>query len=319
MDMIITYVCTRVGFTEAKNAAQDAEVVFMVMGADQSVERESRDRAGYPCHSSSRSAIGLPGCQHDLVSYIEEVNDKIVLILLNGAPLTIPVEDNSDKVRAIVEAFYPGPLGGRAIAKVLFGEVSPAGRMPVTIVQSEDDLPPAVDYNMATDPGRTYRYLQKPALYPFGYGLSYTLFDYSNLVISPKVISPCDSIMVSVEVQNSGKMDSDEVVQVYLTTPKAPGIEVNAQYDLVGFNRTKFPSGSTVEVKFTINAYLMSSVGPTGRRVVVPGSFIVYVGNASPLKSDKQVILLRGEFTIRGEVTTDVSNCPNHIPKCLAC
>ena len=307
-----------IGFAEAKSAAQDAEVVFMVMGADQSVERESRDRAGYPCHSSSRSAIGLPGCQHDLISHIEEVNDKIVLILLNGAPLTIPVEDQSDKVRAIVEAFYPGALGGKAIAKVLFGEVSPAGRMPVTVVQSEDDLPPAVDYNMASDPGRTYRYLQKPALYPFGYGLSYTLFDYSNLVISPKVISPCNSIVVSVEVQNSGKMDSDEVVQLYLTSPKAPGVKVNAQYDLVGFNRFNIPSGGIVEIKFIINTYLMSSVGPTGRRTIVPGPFVVHVGNASPLKSDKQVTILRGEFTVRGKLT-DVSNCPDHVPKCLAC
>ena len=310
------YLCA--GFGEAKNAAQDAEVVFMVMGADQSVERESRDRAGYPCHSSTRSAIGLPGCQYDLISHIETVNDKIVLILLNGAPLTIPMEDQSDKVRAIVEAFYPGALGGRAIAKVLFGEVSPAGRMPVTVVQSEDDLPPAVDYNMDSDPGRTYRYLQKPALYPFGYGLSYTLFDYSNLVISPEVISPCDSIAVSVEVQNSGKMDSEEVVQVYLTAPKAPGVKVNAQYDLVGFNRSKIPSGSISEIKFMINAYLMSSVGPTGRRVIVPGSFFVHVGNASPLKSDKQVTILSGEFTVRGKLI-DVSNCPDHVPECLAC
>ena len=306
------------GFTGARKAAEDAEVVFMVMGADQSVERESRDRAGYPCHSSSRSAIGLPGCQHDLISHIEAVNDKIVLILLNGAPLTIPVEDKSEKILAILEAFYPGPLGGTAIAKVLFGEISPAGRMPVTVVQSEDDLPPSVDYNMATNPGRTYRYLQKPALYPFGYGLSYTLFDYNNLVISPKTISPCDSIVISVEVLNSGKMDSDEVVQVYLTSPKAPGVKVHSQYDLVGFNRSNFPTGAMLEVKFVINAYLMGSVGLDGGRVIVPGSFVVHVGNASPLKSDKQVTILQGEFTVEGE-PTDISDCPHSIPKCLAC
>ena len=310
------YLC--VGFTDVRNAAKDAEVVFMVMGADQSVERESRDRTGYPCHSSNRSVIGLPGCQHDLISHVEEVNDKIVLILLNGAPLTIPVEDKSDKILAILEAFYPGPLGSRAIAKVLFGEISPAGRMPVTVVLSEDDIPPSVDYNMGTVPGRTYRYLQKPALYPFGYGLSYALFDYNNLVISPKTISPCGSVVVSVEVLNSGKMDGDEVIQVYLTSPKAPGIKVHSQYDLVGFNRSNFPAGAMVEVKFVINAYLMSSVGPTGRRVIVPGSFVVYVGNASPLKSDKEVTILKGEFTVEGKLT-DVSDCPHDVPKCLAC
>ena len=290
----------------------------MVMGADQTVEKESHDRASYPCHSSDRSAIGLPGCQHDLISHIEEVNDKIVLILLNGAPLTIPREDQSDKVLAIVEAFYPGALGGRAIAKVLFGEISPAGRMPVTVVQSEDDVPSPIDYDMASDPGRTYRYLQKPALYPFGYGLSYTTFDYSNLVISPKTISPCHSIVVSVQVQNSGKMDSDEVIQVYLTSPKAPGIKVHSRYDLVGFSRSNFPAGSILKIEFTINPYLMSSVGLTGKRTIIPGSFNVHVGNASPLKSDKEVTILKGKFTVKGKLT-DVSDCPDHVPKCLAC
>ena len=307
------------GFTGARNAAEDAEVVFMVMGADQSVERESRDRAGYPCHSSSRSAIGLPGCQHDLISYIEAVNDKIVLILLNGAPLTIPVEDKSDKILAILEAFYPGPLGGIAIAKVLFGEISPAGRMPVTVVQSEDDLPPSVDYNMATNPGRTYRYLQKSALYPFGYGLSYTQFKYSNLMISPMTVAPCNSITVSVNVENVGKMGSDEVVQMYLTTPEAPGMSVNPQFNLIGFNRSYFAAGSMQEVKFTINAYLMTSVAPDGSRVIVPGAnFVVYVGNSSPQISGKAVATLMGTFTVTGSVT-DITNCPKTVPQCLAC
>jgi len=104
-----------------------------------------------------------------LISAIEEVNDKIVLILLNGGPLTIVQEDQSDKIHAIVEAFYPGPLGGTAVAKVLFGEVSPDGRMPVIVVESDKDVPPSVDYNMATT-GRTYRYFTKPVLYLFGYG-----------------------------------------------------------------------------------------------------------------------------------------------------
>ena len=290
----------------------------MVMGLSGHLEGEGHDRAAHPCGSNKRSSIGLPGCQSDLVSAIGEINNKIVLILLNGGPLTIPIEDQSDNIPAIVEAFYPGALGGKAVAEVLFGKASPSGRMPVTVVQSEDDLPPSVDYNMATNPGRTYRYLQKPALYPFGYGLSYTLFDYNNLVISPKTISPCDSIVISVEVLNSGKMDSDEVVQVYLTSPKAPGVKVHSQYDLVGFNRSSFSTGAMLEVKFVINAYLMGSVGLDGGRVIVPGSFVVHVGNASPLKSDKQVTILQGEFTVEGE-PTDISDCPHSVPKCLAC
>ena len=308
---------TIIGFSDAKKAADRADCVFMVMGLDGSMEGEGHDRKAHSCGSETRSAIGLPGCQSDLISSIAEVNDKIVLILLNGGPLTIPMEDQSDKVRAIVEAFYPGALGGTAVAKMLFGKVSPAGRMPVTVVQSEDDLPPAVDYNMDSDPGRTYRYLQKPALYPFGYGLSYVYFKYSNLMISPMTISPCDSIVVSVEVENTGKIDSDEVVQVYLTTPKDPDMSVNPLYNLVGFNRSNIASDSKLELQFTINAYLMTSVTLNGNRVILPGLFVVYVSNASPQKSDKNVTILKGQFTVTGSSATDITKCS--VPQCLAC
>ena len=291
----------------------------MVMGLSGHLEGEGHDRAAHPCGSNKRSSIGLPGCQSDLVSAIGEINNKIVLILLNGGPLTIPIEDQSDNIPAIVEAFYPGALGGKAVAEVLFGKASPAGRMPVTVVQSEDDLPPSVDYNMATNPGRTYRYLQKPALYPFGYGLSYTQFKYSNLMISPMTVAPCNSITVSVNVENVGKMGSDEVVQVYLTTPEAPGMSVNPQFNLIGFNRSYFAAGSMQEVKFTINAYLMTSVAPDGSRVIVPGAnFVVHVGNSSPQISGKAVATLMGKFTVTGSVT-DITNCPKTVPQCLAC
>ena len=291
----------------------------MVMGLDSHLEGEGHDRAVHPCGSNKRSVIGLPGCQSDLVSAIGEVNDKIVLILLNGGPLTIPAEDQSDKIQAIVEAFYPGALGGRAVADVLFGKESPAGRMPVTVVLSEDDIPPSVDYNMATDPGRTYRYLQNSALYPFGYGLSYTQFKYSNLMISPMTVAPCNPVTVSVEVENVGKMNSDEVIQMYLTAPEAPSMSINPQFNLIGFNRSHITAGSVQEVKFTINAYLMTSVASDGNRVIVPGTnFAVYVGNSSPQKSDKEGTVLMGKFTVTGTLT-DITNCPNTVPQCLAC
>ena len=308
-----------VGFSDAKKAAEGADCVVMVMGLDGHLEGEGHDRKAHPCGADKRSTLGLPGCQSDLISSIQEVNDKIVLILINGGPLTIPMEDQSDKVLAIVEAFYPGALGGRAVAEVLFGKVSPAGRMPVTVVQSEDDIPPSVDYDMASDPGRTYRYLTKPVLYPFGYGLSYTSFKYSNLMISPTSIAPCDSITVSVEVENTGKVDSDEVVQVYLTTPEAPGMSIKPQYNLVGFNRSNIATGSMLKVMFTINAYSMTSVAADGHRLIVPGSnFVIYVGNGSPQQSNKEVTLLKTQFSVTGSVT-DITNCSNGVPQCLAC
>ena len=308
-----------VGFSNAIDAAKDADCVFMVMGLDQLIENEGKDRGEYTCWlSTNKSAIGLPGCQHDLISAIEEVNDKIVLILLNGGPLTIVEEDRSDKVRAIVEAFYPGPLGGTAVAKVLFGEVSPAGRMPVMVVESDKDVPPSIDYNMATNPGRTYRYFTKPVLYPFGYGLTYTKFEYTDIMISPKSVAACNSVVVSVNVKNIGEMDSDEVVQLYVTTPKAPGVDVSPLYNLVGFNRTHITIGSSVYMQFTINAYLMATVDLTGNRVIVPGNFTVHIGNSSPLESDKSVILLKDMFTVTGKLTNTLS-CPKPVPQCLAC
>ena len=141
-----------VDFIDAVDAAKGADGVFMVMGLDGSIDSEGKDRASHSCNLADHSAIDLPGCQHDLVSAIEEVNDNIVLILLNAGSLTIVEEDQSDKVRATVEAFYPGSLGGTAVTAVLFGEVSPAGRMPVMVVESDKDVPPSVDYNMTTDP-----------------------------------------------------------------------------------------------------------------------------------------------------------------------
>lgn len=138
-------------------------------------------------------------------------------------------------------------------------------------------------------------------------------------MISPMTVTPCNSITVSVEVENTGKMDGDEVIQVYLTTPEAPGMGVSPRYNLVGFNRSHIAAGSTQEVTFIINAYLMTSVASDGNRVIVPGSdFIIYVGNCSPQKSDKEVTILKGQFSVTGNVT-NITNCSNTVPQCLAC
>jgi len=190
--------------------------------------------------------------------------------------------------------------------------------MPVMVVESDKDVPPSVDYNMATNPGRTYRYFTKSVLYPFGYGLTYTEFEYTDIMISPKSVAACESVVVSVNVKNIGKMDSDEVVQLYVTTPKAPGVGVNSLYNLVGYNRTHITVGSSVYMEFTINAYLMATVDPIGEIVIVPGDFTVHVGNSSPQESDKEVILLKDMFTVTGNMIA-TSSCPGDVPQCLAC
>ena len=137
-------------------------------------------------------------------------------------------------------------------------------------------------------------------------------------MISPKSVAACDSIVVSVKVENTGKMDSDEVVQLYITTPKAPNVNVTPLYNLVGYNRTRIPAGGSVSIQFIINAYLMATVDTIGIKVIVPGNFTVYIGNSSPQQSDKTVILLKDMFTVTGTLIA-TSSCPAGVPHCLAC
>src|SRR5690606_36649324 len=154
--------------------------------------------------------------QQELIKEIHTLGKPIILVLLNGSALALNWED--ENIPAIVEAWYPGQAAGTAIADVLFGDYNPAGKLPVTFYKSVDDLPPFEDYEIST---QTYRYFKGEPLYPFGYGLSYTSFKYENLKIKNEY-NIGDSIEVSVDIQNRGSLDGDEVVQIYVAKPDAP-------------------------------------------------------------------------------------------------
>ena len=210
--------------------------------------------------------------------------------LINGSALSINWAN--DNVPAILTAGYPGQQGGNAIADVLFGDYNPAGRLPVTYYKSVNQLPDFENYDMK---GRTYRYFDKKPLYPFGYGLSYTKFKYSNLQIPANISSEKD-FEISVDITNTGDRDGDEVAELYLKDEKASTPRPIVQ--LEGFERIHLKKGETKTVRFTITPRQLSLINDKDQRVVEPGWFTVSVGGKQPDGSkDNQ----SGRFKISGK------------------
>jgi len=215
---------------------------------------------------------------------------------MNGSALAVNWADQH--VPAILEAWYPGEEGGTAVAEALAGDFSPGGRLPLTFYKSVDQIPAFEDYNMK---GRTYRYFTAEPLYPFGYGLSYTNFEYSNLSFDKSSLGAKDDLTATVDVKNSGPMAADEVVQVYLTHPGVKGAPVRA---LAGFRRVHLEPGETQKVQITIpnrNLSVVDEAGATpvknekvkltvigegGTRRIVPGELQVWVGGGQPVNRE---------------------------------
>jgi beta-glucosidase len=201
----------------------------------------------------------------------------------------------NDNVPAIIEAWYPGQAGGDAIADVLFGDYNPGGRLPVTFCKSVDDLPDFEDYRMAS--GHTYRYFQGEPLFPFGYGLSYTSFAYSNPLLSAERISAGERVTVQVDVENVGQRVGDEVVQMYVSDVAA-SVPVPLR-QLQGFRRVRLAPGERTTVSFPLTPRQMSLVTDAGDRVVEPGEFEITLGGGQPGYAEVQTVVLEvvGEAT----------------------
>ena len=262
---------------EAVTAARDADVAVMFLGLSPRLEGEEM-RVEVPGFSGGdRVAIDLPATQQELLRAVVATGTPVVLVLVNGSALAVPWA--AQHVPAILEAWYPGQAAGDAIADVLFGAVSPAGRLPVTVYGSVGDLPPFDDYDMA---GRTYRYFMGQALFPFGHGLSYSTFRYHDLRV-PARAQAGDSVEVSVEVENAGSMRADEVVQLYVSDVEGSvPVPIRA---LAGFRRIRLESGARMRVSFTLAPDAFSLIDDGGRRVVEPGTFEISVGGTQPGQS----------------------------------
>jgi beta-glucosidase len=261
---------------EAVAAARAADAVVMVLGLSSRLEGEEMPLKIEGFSGGDRTRLDLPKVQQDLMEKVvaAAAGKPVVLVLLNGSALAVGWADAH--VPAIVEAWYPGQAGGTAVADVLFGDVSPAGRLPLTFYRSLDQLPPFEDYAMK---GRTYRYFAGTPLYPFGHGLSYSRFAYARLAVPRK--APLGApVTVSVEVRNTGTMGADEVVQLYVTDVEASGPVPRRA--LKGFQRVSLKAGERRVVRFTLDERAFSLVGSDGRRIVEPGRFTIAVGGKQP-------------------------------------
>jgi beta-glucosidase len=267
---------------QAVEVARKAEVVIAVLGLSAVLEGEEMpvDVPGF--RGGDRTDIRLPAVQEELLKRIHKLGKPTVLVLMSGGALAS--QWAADKVPAIVHAWYPGQAGGEAIADVLFGDYNPAARLPVTFYGSVDDLPPFEDYCME---GRTYRYFRGEPLYPFGYGLSYTRFEYRNLQLSAETVSveelesnTSPIITVSVDVRNVGQRAGDEVVQVYVSDAEASVPTPIRQ--LAAFRRIHLAPGENQRVTLPVQARQLSLIDEQGRCLVEPGTFEVAVGGGQP-------------------------------------
>lgn len=230
-------------FEEALATAAKAEVIVFVGGISPRLEGEELKVKVPGFLGGDKTDLNLPAIQNELLKELKKLGKPIVLVLLNGSALSINWEQQN--LDAIVETWYGGEKGGAALADVLIGNYNPAGRLPVTFYQSINDIPAFDNYSME---GKTYRYVTKPVLYPFGFGLSYTNFKYSNLKLSSSLLDQKSPLNINLNVSNTGNYDGDEVVQLYI---KQAGVDMPIK-ELKGFKRIHLKKGETQLVNFEL-------------------------------------------------------------------
>ncbi len=277
---------------QAVEAAKNADVVVAVVGITSQLEGEEMavDEPGFK--GGDRTTLDLPKAEQELVEALAKTGKPLVLVLTNGSALAINKE--SKLANAVLDAFYPGEEGGAAVAETLSGKNNPAGRLPVTFYTGVEQLPPFEDYAMK---GRTYRYFEGKPLYPFGYGLSYTTFSYSNLVLPKKATAAGMPVAAEVTVTNTGKVDGDEVAQVYLSFPKVNGAPLRA---LRAFQRIHLKAGESQKVRFELKDRDLSMISEAGDPIVAEGNYSVSIGGGQP---DTGAPTVAGTFQVKGTKT----------------
>ena len=265
---------------EALEVARKADVVLLVIGENESVCREAWSEE----HLGDRDSLELPGRQNDLVRAVVETGVPTVVLLINGRPLSVNYV--AEHANAIFEGWYLGQEGGTAFADALFGDVNPAGKLPITFPRSVGQIP--AFYNHKPSARRGYLWAEKSPLFHFGHGLSYTTFDYKDLRVTPAKIKPEGYVTVSVEVTNTGQRTGDEVVQLYIHDLVSEMVTRPVK-ELKGFRRITLQPGETQAVEFTLGPEQLSFLNENMERVVEPGIFEIMVGGSSV---DVQVIKL---------------------------
>ncbi|MBO7355419.1 MAG: glycoside hydrolase family 3 C-terminal domain-containing protein [Lachnospiraceae bacterium] len=264
--------------SEVKSVCEDSDVIFVALGLDAGVEGEEGD-AGNEFASGDKIDLKLPGLQQEVLDIAVSSGKPVILLLLVGSALAV----DDSRINAVIQCWYPGAMGGRAIAETVFGDRNFEGKLPVTFYRTTAELPDFTDYAMK---GRTYRYMTVDALYPFGYGLSYTSFEYSN-VKADKTVLDDDGITIDMDITNTGSYDGRETVQVYV---KVDGVENAPKYQLKAFKKAALKAGETGKVSVTLSKESFGLYDTDGKFVIPSGKAIVYVGGQQPDGRSEQLL-----------------------------
>lgn len=269
--------------SEVRGVCEASDVVIAVMGLDASLEGEEGD-TGNEYGSGDKPNLCLPGLQHDILKAARESGKPVILVLLAGSAMAVTWEEQH--LDAILQAWYPGAQGGAAIARILFGDVNPEGKLPVTFYRTTEELPDFEDYSMK---GRTYRYMKQKPLFPFGYGLSYTTYEYLDAALesAPISFSPDaeEGAVLRMKVRNAGAMDGTETVQVYVGLEKegAP----NPQLKQIA--KVPLKAGETKEVRLSLPKEAFLLYDEEGKRRLYPGTYHIYAGGSQPDERSREL------------------------------
>jgi len=279
------------GFKEALEIAGKSEVVIAVVGENSGLSETDTSGEG-----RDRADLGLPGVQENLVKALHELGRPVVVVLVNGRPLS--VEWIAENCSAIIEAWLPGEEGGNAVAEVLFGDYNPSGRLPVSFPRDVGQIP--VNYSRRPSSLRDYVSIASNPLFPFGHGLSYTRFEYSSLAISPKKVGPAGKTMISFDVKNAGSQKGDEVAQLYIRDNVAS--VTRPVKELKGFKRVMLKPQEKKTITFGLSTDQLAFYDRCMRLIVEPGTFNIMVGSSS------EDIRLTGSFEVVGDVKVTPSD-----------
>jgi beta-glucosidase len=268
---------------QAANKAKDADYAIVVVG-DNSMRYRWKDKTAG--ENMGRAALDLPGKQLKLIKAIEATGTPVIIILVNGRPISEPwLQDN---IPAILESWEPGSLGGQAVAEIVFGEVNPSGKLPLTVARNVGQL--RMIYNHKPSAYfHKYAFEKNTPLYPFGYGLSYTNFEYSTPKLSASVLSPNGTVTVSVEVKNTGNFDGKEVVQMYIRDQISSA--TRPVKELKGYKRIFLKKGESETVSFEIDKETLAFYDIDMNYCVEPGDFSIMLGSSSNKKDLKLTTL----------------------------
>ncbi|HEY4060597.1 MAG TPA: glycoside hydrolase family 3 N-terminal domain-containing protein [Puia sp.] len=274
----------------ASGEAKTADATIAVLGISGMLEGEEGESLASPSFGD-RLDYNIPKSQIEYLRKLKNGNkNPVIAVITGGSPMNLAeVQELAD---AVLLVWYPGEEGGNAVADIVFGKVSPSGKLPVTFPRSYDQLPPYEDYSMK---GRTYRYMKAEPMYPFGFGLSYTKFSYSNLQVSKTKIHRNETITAEVTLTNSGKYASDEVVQLYVTHEGANVSE--PLFALKGFQRVSLAPGDSTRVRFTLTPAQLSLVDEKGKSAVPAGKIRVSVAGSLPTPRSVELGAARGVMT----------------------